>query len=186
MTLRPDLLKLWSKKENRELTFDELLSKITPAKTDSAEVQNGAPHATTSHHIVYTFLIAFVAVAVWGAILITILIFKNPDVAMQLLIPYFSYVAAFGAVIPFYLNKAKDENARKSSIIKNRIRLSLAKDIFELIRGGQMDSESISLVKILISDNDTQLIYPNNGGGPVISNQDTYSVPMTDEGGQNV
>lgn len=149
--------------------------------------QNGKlNHSTTSHHIVYTFLIIYSVVALWGLIVTTVLIFMNPETAIQALIPYLSYVAAFGAVIPFYLNKSKEEYARRNSLIKNRQRLGLATDIHQLKRDNSLDSESISDTKILISDADTQLIYPNNGGGPVISNQDTYSVPMTDEGGQNV
>ena len=187
MVSKPDLLKLWGEKENRELTFDELLSKITPVKKEVIDVQNGKPnHSTTSHHIVYTFLIIYSVVAAWGLIVTTVLIFKNPDAAIQALIPYLSYVAAFGAVIPFYLSKSKEEFARRNSLIKNRQRLGLAEDIHKLKRNDALDSESISDTKVLISDNDTQLIYPNNGSGPVISNQDTYSVPMTDEGGQNV
>ena len=187
MVSKPDLLKLWGEKENRELTFDEFLSKITPAKKEVIDNQNGKPnHSTTSHHIVYTFLIIYSVVAAWGLIVTTVLIFKNPDAAIQALIPYLSYVAAFGAVIPFYLSKSKEEFARRNSLIKNRQRLGLAEDIHKLKRNDALDSESISDTKVLISDNDTQLIYPNNGSGPVISNQDTYSVPMTDEGGQNV
>ena len=187
MASKPDLLKLWGEKENRELTFDEFLSKITPVKKEATDVQNGKPnHSTTSHHIVYTFLIIYSVVAAWGLIVTTVLIFKNPDAAMQALIPYLSYVAAFGAVIPFYLSKSKEEFARRNSLIKNRQRLGLAEDIHKLKRNDALDSESISDTKVLISDNDTQLLYPNNGGGPIISNQDTYSVPMTDEGGQNV
>lgn len=149
--------------------------------------QNGKlNHSTTSHHIVYTFLIIYSVVALWGLIVTTVLIFMNPETAIQALIPYLSYVAAFGAVIPFYLNKSKEEYARRNSLIKNRQRLGLATDIHKLKRDNSLDSESISDTKILISDTDTQITYPGGGGGPVISNQDTYSVPMTDEGGQNV
>ena len=184
MVSKPDLLKLWGEKENRELTFDEFLSKITPVKKEVIDVQNGKPnHSTTSHHIVYTFLIIYSVVAAWGLIVTTVLIFKNPDAAIQALIPYLSYVAAFGAVIPFYLSKSKEEFARRNSLIKNRQRLGLAEDIHKLKRNDALDSESISDTKVLISDNDTQLLYPNNGGGPIISNQDTYSTPATDEGG---
>ena len=184
MVSKPDLLKLWGEKENRELTFDEFLSKITPAKKEVIDNQNGKPnHSTTSHHIVYTFLIIYSVVAAWGLIVTTVLIFKNPDAAIQALIPYLSYVAAFGAVIPFYLSKSKEEFARRNSLIKNRQRLGLAEDIHKLKRNDALDSESISDTKVLISDNDTQLLYPNNGGGPIISNQDTYSTPATDEGG---
>ena len=187
MASKPDLLKLWGEKENRELTFDEFLSKITPAKKEVIDNQNGKPnHSTTSHHIVYTFLIIYSVVAAWGLIVTTVLIFKNPDAAIQALIPYLSYVAAFGAVIPFYLSKSKEEFARRNSLIKNRQRLGLVEDIHKLKRNDALDSESISDTKVLISDNDTQLLYPNNGGGPIISNQDTYSTPATDEGGQNV
>ena len=146
--------------------------------------QNGKlNHSTTSHHIVYTFLIIYSVVALWGLIVTTVLIFMNPETAIQTLIPYLSYVAAFGAVIPFYLNKSKEEYARRNSLIKNRQRLGLAEDIHKLKRNDALDSESISDTKVLISDNDTQLLYPNNGGGPIISNQDTYSTPATDEGG---
>lgn len=185
--LRPDLLKPWSKKENHELTFDEFLAKTTAAKKEANDVQNGKlNHSTTSHHIVYTFLIIYSVVAAWGLIVTTVLIFKNPEAAMQVLVPYLSYVAAFGAVIPFYLSKSKEEFARRNSLIKNRQRLGLAEDIYKLKRTDALDSESISDTKVLISDNDTQVLYPNDGGGPVISNQDTYSAPTTDEGGQNV
>ena len=142
--------------------------------------QNGKlNHSTTSHHIVYTFLVIYSAVAVWGLIVTTILIFTNPDVAIQAMISYLSYVATFGAVIPFYLNKSKDEYARRNSLIKNRQRLGLAKDIHDLKRNDALDSESISDTKVLISDNDTQITYPNGYGGPTIYDQDTYSTPMT-------
>ena len=117
--------------------------------------------STTSHHIVYTFLVMYVFVTIWGAVLITVLIFKNPGVAEQLLIPYFSFVAAFGAVIPFYLNKAKDENGRKILMAKDNFRLDLAIKIFELMNAKKVSTESISLTKILISDSDTEV---NIGG----------------------
>lgn len=155
-------------------------------KTIMDDNQNGKlNHSTTSHHIVYTFLIIYSVVAGWGLIVATILVFKNPDAAIQVIIPYLSYVAAFGAVIPFYLNKSKDEYARRNSLIKNRQRLDLAKDIHKLKRSDALDSESISDTKVLISDTDTQITYPGGGGGPTIYDQDTYSAPATDEGGQN-
>lgn len=138
--------------------------------------QNGSKRSTTSHHIVYTVLIMYVSVTIWGAILTTILAFKNPDVAVQLLIPYFSFVAAFGAVIPFYLNKAKVENDRKLSMAKDTFRLDMAKEIHELTNTNKVSPESISLTKILISDTDTEV---NIGGlgEPSVIDSTTYTAP---------
>ena len=149
------------------------------------ENQNGKlNHSTTSHHIVYTFLIIYTVVAAWGLIVVTILIFMNPESTIQALIAYFSYIAVFGGVIPFYLNKSKEEYTQRNSLIKNRQRLVLAEDIHKLKRDDALDSESISDTKVLISDNDTQITYTGSGGGPIITDQDTYSTPMTDGGGQ--
>lgn len=148
--------------------------------------QNGKlNHSTTSHHIVYTFLIIYSVVALWGLIITTVLIFINPESAIQALIAYFSYVAVFGGVIPFYLRKSTYENARRNALIKNRQRLGLATDIHKLKCAELLDSEAISDTKVLISDSDIQITSPGGCGGPTVYDTDTYSTPMTDEGGQN-
>ena len=85
-------------------------------------------------------------------------------------------MAAFGAVIPFYLNKAKDENGRKILMAKDNFRLDLAIKIFELMNAKKVSTESISLTKILISDSDTEV---NIGGcsEPSVINSTTYTAP---------
>lgn len=94
------------------------------------------------------------------------------------MISYLSYISVCGGVIAFYLNKAKAENERKIANAKNAFRLDMAQDIFELIRTNKLDAESVSLLKVLISDNETQLTYPGGGYMPGVIDQSICNSPM--------
>ena len=132
---------------------------------------------TVSHITLYTFLVIYVAVAILGAVLIVLFMPKYPEIIVQLFIAYFSFIGISATVsISFYFSKSQKENERKIANAKNDFRLDMAKEIFELIRTNKLDSQSISLLKILISDSDTSVNVGGCGDTSVIDNT-TYSAP---------
>lgn len=121
-----------------------------------AKKKNNAPSkCTRSHKALYVCLIVYIVVAAFGiGNVIYFNICECYDIAQGVLIGLFSFTGLFGSVsTSFYFAKAKAENEIVLQTSRYEQRLSMAERVFNSIENGKISSESITLVKMLISDN---------------------------------
>lgn len=113
---------------------------------------------TASHLMLYIILGVYIIVALSGLILIGLCISNQQyEYIAQVFISEISMVSGCsGVAVGFYANKAKRENELQISNAKYKMRLDLAKEIYNS-NGVTLDDKSIQLLRMIISDKDIQI-----------------------------
>lgn len=116
---------------------------------------------TASHAMLYIVLGIYVAVSLMClAFMCVCTITGNYENVGQILVPCVSLVGACSCtVVGFYTNKAAKENEIKLSNDKYRMRLEIAKEIFNEY-GTSLDDKSVDLLRKLMSDKDVSETLP--------------------------
>lgn len=113
---------------------------------------------TASHIMLYIILGVYITVALAGLILMGLCVSnQHYEYIAQVFISEISMVSGCSGVsVGFYANKAKRENELQISNAKYKMRLELAKEIYNS-NGVTLDDKSIQLLRMIISDKDIQV-----------------------------
>lgn len=122
---------------------------------------------TTSHIMLYIILGVYILVIFCGLWLTgTCARAEDYASASTIMIALFSYSAVCGtSTIVMYVNKAAKENEIKLNMAKYKMKLELAKEIYNSILTHNLDSQSIMLLKNLteelgLNNNDLPIMQP--------------------------
>ena len=113
---------------------------------------------TASHLMLYIILLIYVLVVIYGIIFTTACVFSNEyGAGAQAMIALFSYAAICGSsTIVVYTNKAAKENEIKIANNKYKMKIELAKEIYQAMAVNDLDDKSLLIIKML-SDGDENL-----------------------------
>ena len=122
---------------------------------------------TTSHIMLYIILGVYILVVFFGLGLTGVCAqAEDYASASTIMIALFSYSAVCGtSTIVMYVNKAAKENEIKLNMAKYKMKLELAKEIYNSILTHNLDSQSIMLLKNLteelgLNNNDLPIMQP--------------------------
>ena len=110
---------------------------------------------SASHWMLYIILGIYVAVSLMCLVFMAVCTYTgNYENVGQILVPCVSLIGACSCtVVGFYTSKAAKENEIKLSNDKYRMRLEIAKEIFNEY-GTSLDDKSVDLLRKLMSDKD--------------------------------
>jgi len=132
----------------------------------SNKYENENKRFTLSHITQYVFLSMYIFVVIFGVMKIAELFrLQQYSLGVQLIIALFSFVGISATVsVGFYFNKSQKENDRKISNAKYDKRLNMAIKISDLLKENKLSANAVSLLKSLISDNETSVNVDRFGG----------------------
>ena len=133
---------------------EDVAKKKSAKKTDEQKKST----ITASHLMLYIILGVYIVVALSGLILIGLCISNQQyEYIAQVFISEISMVSGCSGVsVGFYANKAKRENELQISNAKYKMRLDLAKEIYNS-NGVTLDDKSVQLLRMIMSDKDIQI-----------------------------
>ena len=116
--------------------------------------KNRPTKPTTSHIMLYIILGVYILVIFCGLGLVGLCAQeKDFSSASTIMIALFSYSAVCGtSTIVMYVNKAAKENEIKLNMAKYKMKLELAKEIYNSILTHNLDPQSIMLLKSLTEE----------------------------------
>lgn len=140
---------------------------------------------SASHLSLYVMLFVFITVTLLGVgaivYMIILLAYGNVDIIdfiVQLFIGLFSYTGVcVGTISACYEFKAKAEKEYEFATRKYESRLELAEKICDKMSNGELDANSIILLKELISDSETTISGYGGYGGFNVIDETKYAVP---------
>lgn len=112
------------------------------------------PKLTVSHLMIFTILIVYIFIIFSGLSLTAYCITLGlPEIASTIFIALLSYSGVCGSsTIIMYVTKAMKENEIKISNDLYRMKLELAKEIYQSLANNTLSEQAITLISYLIGD----------------------------------
>ena len=103
------------------------------------------------------------------------------EYGVQVLLGLFTFTGAISGIgISFYEWKAKNENQAKVNNSRNEKRLNLAMKICEYLKDGKIDTQSVIILKDIISDGQTSVSVNGYNGTVTTVDEIQYGVGFDD------